>query len=164
MPLSVDVLKCGQLPSALDATGRLKVTQADAAYSNTAIAGLTWATDVSLSPLAMSGCDNISFSVELDNASGTAAAAKVTAEVSVDGGTTYYAFADFGSTEVSISGADSYVIRGSLQGIPGADIQDKKKHGRPFFYLKERNNKTKLADRKLLFFVSWKCWISASGI
>ena len=123
MPQSVDIVKCHQLPGALDATGRLKVTQSDAAYSNVALAGLTWATDVSISPLAMTGFDNISFSVELDNASGTASAAKVTVEVSCDGGTSYFAYADVGSSEVSISGADSHVIRGSLQGIPGAHIQ-----------------------------------------
>ena len=123
MPQSVDVVKCHQLPGALDAAGRLKVTQADAAYSNVALSGLTWATDVSISPLAMAGHDQIDFALELDNTAGTSSAAMVTAEVSCDGGTTYYAFADFPSAEVSISGADSYVIRGSLQGIPGAHIQ-----------------------------------------
>ena len=123
MPQSVDVVKCHQLPGSLDATGRLKVTQAEAAYSNVALAGLTWSTDVSISPLAMVGFDQIDFAIELSNTGGTASAAKVTAEVRCDGGTTYYAFADFGSSEVSISGADSYVIRGSLQGIPGAHIQ-----------------------------------------
>ena len=123
MPQSVDIVKCHQLPGALDATGRLKVTQAEAKYTDVAVAGLTWATDVSISPLSMVGYDQIDFAVELNNAGGTSSAAKVTAEMSVDGGTTHYAFADFPSAEVSISGADSYIIRGSLQGIPGADIQ-----------------------------------------
>ena len=123
MPQSVDVVKCHQPPGALDAAGRLKVTGSDAAYSNVAVSGLTWATDVSLSPLSMEGYDQIDFAIELDNTGGNSPQAKITAEVSCDGGTTYYAFGDFGSSEVSVSGSDSYVIRGSLQGIPGQHIQ-----------------------------------------
>ena len=107
----------------VDSLGRLKVTEAAAAYSNVALSGLTWVVDVSISPLDMTGFDAIDFSIELNNAGGTASTATITAEVSCDGGTTYYPFADFGSTEVSISGADSWVIRGALQGIPRAHIQ-----------------------------------------
>ena len=59
----------------------------------------------------------------MDNTGGNSPHAKITAEISCDGGTTHYAFADFGSAEVSVSGSDSYVIRGSLQGIPGQHIQ-----------------------------------------
>ena len=75
------------LPGALDATGRLKVTQAETKYTDVAVAGLTWATDVSISPLSMVGHDQIDFAVELNNAGGMSSAAKVTAEMSVDGGT-----------------------------------------------------------------------------